>query len=77
MIATEGIRAQIMQGQTHLMRNQMLTDAKKSGMCTLEESLARLVVANMLEEDIALAQSTQPMEVRKYINTFMTASAVV
>ena len=68
LIATDGVRTHIRNGTLHHLHTEM-TLGKRFGMMTLEDSLARLIRADLLNESEAKLHSSHPEELASLLRS--------
>lgn len=66
MLGTSAVRTAIREGRTHTVDNIIMTSADY-GMFTLEASLAQLVKAGKVSEEMAMAYSFRPADLARFV----------
>lgn len=67
LMLTHGIRAQIRDDKTHQIYSAMQVGQSQSGMCTMNQSIVRLLESNLINRDEAWAASPDQSELSKML----------
>ncbi len=69
MVATTAVRNMIREAKSHQL-SQLLQTQTKSGMCTMNQSLANLVDKNTISVEEACAVSSEPKELKNLLRSY-------